>query len=238
VANGFSIALQIGGVAGGWMTSCTMPNPHSLFSTGIDLKDYVNKGIYIHDPQGGAGYALAISANAGNVGIGNTSPTEKLTVTDTQTVSVGDGKGNGGAAEIQIKNPAALLLGLDSKINGNEFLRFATDTRRNWIQSFEATAGNTQSAALTLAAGTTRAIEIDNAGNVGVGNVTAPSQKLDVNGNIKCSGQNILPSYTKTALPTGVTGGMIYVTNDIGGAVPAFFDGTNWRRVIDRNVIS
>lgn len=33
-------------------------------------------------------------------------------------------------------------------------------------------------------------------------------------------------------------GMMAYITNETGGAVPAFFDGTNWRRVTDRNVIS
>lgn len=49
-----------------------------------------------------------------------------------------------------------------------------------------------------------------------------------------------LPSYAKTSLPSVALGAgtMIYVTNDIGGAVPAFSDGTNWRRVTDRNVIS
>lgn len=49
-----------------------------------------------------------------------------------------------------------------------------------------------------------------------------------------------LPSYPKTSLPVASTntGCMIYVTNDAGGAVPAFSDGTNWRRVTDRNIIS
>lgn len=49
-----------------------------------------------------------------------------------------------------------------------------------------------------------------------------------------------LNSYLKTAMPVAATypAGMIYVTNDIGGATPAFSDGTNWRRVADRNIIS
>lgn len=33
-------------------------------------------------------------------------------------------------------------------------------------------------------------------------------------------------------------GGLIYVTDEIGGEVPAFSDGTNWRRVTDRTPIS
>lgn len=50
----------------------------------------------------------------------------------------------------------------------------------------------------------------------------------------------LLPQYAKTALPSAAdnVGAMIYVTNDAGGAVPAFSDGVNWRRVTDRNVIS
>ncbi len=49
-----------------------------------------------------------------------------------------------------------------------------------------------------------------------------------------------VPSYAKAALPTASanTGCMIFVTDDVGGAVPAFSDGSNWRRVTDRSVIS
>lgn len=47
-----------------------------------------------------------------------------------------------------------------------------------------------------------------------------------------------LPSYAKAALPAAVVGGMIYVTDETGGAVPAFYDGTNWRRVTDRAIVS
>jgi hypothetical protein len=31
---------------------------------------------------------------------------------------------------------------------------------------------------------------------------------------------------------------MIYVSNETGGAVPAFSDGAAWRRVTDRAIIS
>jgi hypothetical protein len=51
--------------------------------------------------------------------------------------------------------------------------------------------------------------------------------------------QFVLPSFTTTTLPSAsVAGAMIYVTNEAGGAVPAFADGTNWRRVTDRAVVS
>lgn len=53
----------------------------------------------------------------------------------------------------------------------------------------------------------------------------------------------LLPSYTVaqlaiSPLPAGNTGRMVYVSNESGGAVPAFSDGAAWRRVTDRAVIS
>lgn len=58
------------------------------------------------------------------------------------------------------------------------------------------------------------------------------------NGPVKFPAQ--LPSYAKASLPSAAnnTGCLIYVTNDVGGAVPAFSDGASWLRVTDRNVIS
>lgn len=49
----------------------------------------------------------------------------------------------------------------------------------------------------------------------------------------------VLASYTVATLPSAaVPGTLIYVSNESGGAVPAFADGTNWRRVTDRAVVS
>lgn len=50
----------------------------------------------------------------------------------------------------------------------------------------------------------------------------------------------VLPSFTVGTLPTagGKQGGMIYVTDETGGGVPAFSDGTDWRRVTDRQIVS
>ena len=50
-----------------------------------------------------------------------------------------------------------------------------------------------------------------------------------------------LKSYTVAGVPSASATGagtMIYVTDETGGAVPAFSDGTDWRRVTDRAVIS
>lgn len=48
----------------------------------------------------------------------------------------------------------------------------------------------------------------------------------------------VFPEYTVASLPTGEAGGMIMVTDETGGYVPAFYDGTNWRRVTDRAIVS
>lgn len=50
-----------------------------------------------------------------------------------------------------------------------------------------------------------------------------------------------LASYAKAALPSPATSGagaMAFVTDETGGPTPAYSDGTNWRRVADRAVVS
>ncbi len=77
-------------------------------------------------------------------------------------------------------------------------------------------------------------MRITAAGDVGIG-VAAPSAKLDVDGPVK------VKSYLKTALPSASgsgAGAVIYVSNEAGGAVIAFSDGSSWRRVTDRAVVS
>jgi hypothetical protein len=53
------------------------------------------------------------------------------------------------------------------------------------------------------------------------------------------SGHLGLRSYTVGTVPSAATAArMIYVSNEAGGATPAFSDGTNWRRVSDRAIVS
>lgn len=49
-----------------------------------------------------------------------------------------------------------------------------------------------------------------------------------------------LPSYTVTTVPDATLSEshLIYVSDESGGATLAFSDGTNWRRVQDRAIIS
>lgn len=49
----------------------------------------------------------------------------------------------------------------------------------------------------------------------------------------------VIPTYTVATLPAvSPAAQMIYVSDEIGGPVPAFSDGTNWRRVTDRAIVS
>ena len=77
-------------------------------------------------------------------------------------------------------------------------------------------------------------IAIDHAGSPSNGQLDVSPKVASVNVPFE------LPSYTVANLPTaGVgAGAMAYCTNDAGGAVPCFYDGSAWRRVTDRAVAS
>lgn len=79
----------------------------------------------------------------------------------------------------------------------------------------------------------TTVFSITPSGLVAIGSNT-PAVKLDVDGPVR------VKSYAKAALPSAAAGAgqIIYVSDEAGGAVIAFSDGTNWRRVTDRAVVS
>jgi hypothetical protein len=48
-----------------------------------------------------------------------------------------------------------------------------------------------------------------------------------------------LPAFTVATVPSAATAGrLIYVSNEVGGPVVCFSDGTNWLRVTDRAIAS
>jgi len=48
----------------------------------------------------------------------------------------------------------------------------------------------------------------------------------------------ILPQATVSSLTDGIAGEMRFVTDDINGPAPAFYDGTNWKRLSDSQPIT
>lgn len=63
---------------------------------------------------------------------------------------------------------------------------------------------------------------------------------LPADGTEGMSAPLVLNAYTVSTVPTAgdYTGGLIYVSDETGGATVAFSDGTNWRRVQDRVIVS
>lgn len=92
-------------------------------------------------------------------------------------------------------------------------------------------------AALVFGAGRTTASErmrITSAGRVGIG-TTTPSCALQIAGPARVA------SVAKASLPSASdtgAGAILHVPDEAGGAVLAFSDGTDWRRVTDRAVVS
>jgi len=105
-ANGFNKAIQIGGSGGGWGVAA------SRIGTGIDLRDFIDYGIYIHDRHANAASnapAIAIASGAGGVGIGTLTPgTILLDVNSASTLDpiarFGGGTNNGHSLELYAEN--------------------------------------------------------------------------------------------------------------------------------------
>ena len=71
------------------------------------------------------------------------------------------------------------------------------------------------------------------------GTVIASDWLNDVDADVYGETPKKLPNYLVTTLPSAsVAGKLIYVSNESGGAIVAFSDGTNWRRVTDRAIVS
>lgn len=66
------------------------------------------------------------------------------------------------------------------------------------------------------------------------------ANNLRVQGNASIGGTLSLGSFTVSTVPSAgaSAGSLIYVVNEAGGATIAFSDGTSWRRIHDRQVIS
>ena len=77
-------------------------------------------------------------------------------------------------------------------------------------------------------------IAIDHAGSPSNGQIDITPKRGSINVPFE------LKSYAVASLPTsGIgAGAMAYCTDETGGAVPCFYDGSNWRRVTDRAVAS
>jgi hypothetical protein len=82
--------------------------------------------------------------------------------------------------------------------------------------------------------------ECSNSGADGDIHIGANRGRLLVAGASEFSAPIGMPAYTVATVPSAslYPRGIIYVSDETGGAVMAFSDATNWRRVTDRAVVS
>lgn len=147
-------------------------------------------------------------SNSGKFGVGTNSPSNKLHVSSTD------------ATPLRVTRTSS---------SSNCNMAFENDAATAYVGSIGSSFGIGPNANLV----TNPWIYINNS-NVGIG-PTSPSAKLHVDGPVRFG------QYTVAGVPSASSSGagsMIYVSNESGGAVMAFSDGTNWRRVTDRAVIS
>ncbi len=104
----------------------------------------------------------------------------------------------------------------------------AADVRREWSGRFTITRDVTRDTEATAEASLSGAVLYS-----GPQSLTT-AEKLQSRENIGAGG-----TYTVATLPSAAgAGAMIFVSDEAGGAVVAFSDGTNWRRVTDRAIVS
>ncbi|WP_282163351.1 hypothetical protein [Ulvibacterium marinum] len=172
----YSLDVRSTSASGGWMSSFF----NSIEKSGVLLGGRENVGIigsHILNTQGTSSI-LVLNPDGGNVGIGTINPTEKLEVS-------GNIKATGGIVEIVPHSGTNLLYGKNA-------LAFKAKDDNTQIRiekgilslhpdvAFEMDAANIVGGRFT----------IGKYGNVGIG-VTAPTEKLEVNGNIYATGKII-----------------------------------------------
>lgn len=108
---------------------------------------------------------------------------------------------------------------------------------RQVISGAGLTGGGDLTADRTLAVGAGTGITV-NADDVAVDTAVVTTLTGSQTLTNKTLTQPILTGYTVATLPAQGAGKLIYVTDESGGAVPAFSDGTDWRRVTDRAIVS
>jgi hypothetical protein len=172
--------------------------------------------------------ALQVSTGTSNSAVGYQSLTANTTGTSNTAIGVRSGRFIADGTTANAVTTNSVYIGAETKA-------LASGQTNQIVIGHNATGLGSNTAVLGNDSIATTALK----GNVGIG-TTSPSQRLHVVGSIKASQPIIFPSYTVGTLPTGAsyTGGMAYVTDEAGGATMAFYDGTNWRRVQDRAVVS
>lgn len=196
---------------------------------GGDATIIYNGNSLVINPQAvGSGNTIISS---GNLGIGETSPASTMHMYRAANPGYRISDTTPGASGAN-----SFIFGLCTSTNAFVTGTVAGDSAMAAKSGGKFILGTSSSAGATQ----TARVAIDKDGDVGIG-TTSPGAKLDVVGDIECSTWAKVGTYTVATVPSASTAGagaMIYVSDETGGAVIAFSDGTDWRRMTDRAVVS
>jgi hypothetical protein len=210
--------------------------------------------------------SIATTQLKGNVGIGTTSPSEKLEVSG--NIKVDKGAAAGRTAYL---SDDGLYIGRESALGGGYPSSVIADSSNSNFLDINARSK------INLKLNTSTVLTANDSGNVGIG-ITAPTTKLHVNGDIRIQGENELyfggtgsvPNWEITASgsdlivnDTGTNVGSVLFNNDEGVALPrlttteinaislpaqglmaynttlntiCFYNGSSWQKVSHANM--
>lgn len=131
------------------------------------------------------------------------------------------------------------VVNLDAETAQSVQLQFRRNGNMRWnlVRDTTAEAGSNAGSLLTLQAFADNGItNLGNAVSFERGATGGPRTNIS---RLWCVSDMQIPAYTVATLPSASQGGrIVYVSDEAGGAVPAFSDGANWRRVTDRAIVS
>jgi hypothetical protein len=170
--------------------------------------------------------AVKISYSSGKIGIGIEPGTASLTLPGYSAIC---GVGTQYATSLDLDGGALVIRSSQTSQAAFRLLPFSSDIYFQNTNS-DGSIYFTGNSGAALAGNVTFQTTV----NVAMGAIV-PTCKLHVDGPIRCR------SYVVATLPDAEivgAGGMVYVTNDVGGSTLAFSDGVVWRRTTDREVVA